>query len=88
VPRKKISTLNKILSLLVNETGQKAIREVKQWPALADLEKAYVAQVLLHTKGNKQAATRILNIDRKRLDRMIKRYELSVSAARAGTEPI
>jgi DNA-binding NtrC family response regulator len=86
VPRKKISTLNKILSLLVDETeSQEAIREVKQWPALADLEKAYVAQVLLHTKGNKQAASRILNIDRKRLDRMIKRYDLSVSAARTGT---
>jgi transcriptional regulator with GAF, ATPase, and Fis domain len=37
----------------------------------------YVARVLAHTGGNKQAAARILNIDRKRVDRIVKRYELA-----------
>jgi DNA-binding NtrC family response regulator len=32
--------------------------------------------VLEHTGGNKQAAARILRIDRKTLDRMIKRHHI------------
>lgn len=40
---------------------------------LADAEAAYVLQVLNHTGGNKQAAARILDIDRKTLSRILKR---------------
>lgn len=54
---------------------------VEVWPSLAEAEGLYVARVLAHTGGNKQAAARILNIDRKRVDRIIKRHEL---AARKG----
>ncbi len=43
------------------------------WGSLADVEQEYVARVLAHTDGNKQAASRILNIDRKTLGRIINR---------------
>lgn len=43
---------------------------------LAEMEQKYVAQVLNSTDGNKQAASRILNIDRKTLTRILKRSGL------------
>ncbi len=45
----------------------------QEWLPLAELEREYVAKVLAHTGGNKQAASRILNIDRKTLARIINR---------------
>jgi two-component system response regulator HydG len=51
----------------------------EEWPTLAEAESLYVARVLAHTGGNKQAAARILNIDRKRVDRIIKRHESAAS---------
>lgn len=42
---------------------------------LSEMEEKYVLQVLQYTGGNKQAAARILNIDRKTLARIIKRNE-------------
>ncbi len=47
-----------------------------EWVSLASVEGKYVAQVLSHTRGNKQAAARILEVDRKTLDRMIKRHHV------------
>jgi DNA-binding NtrC family response regulator len=44
-----------------------------QWSTLGEMEEVYVARVLKHTGGNKQAAARILNIDRKTLSRIISR---------------
>jgi DNA-binding NtrC family response regulator len=46
------------------------------WVTLAKVEERYVARVLEHTGGNKQAAARILAVDRKTLDRMIKRHHI------------
>lgn len=46
------------------------------WVTLAVIEGRYVAQVLEHTRGNKQAAARLLSVDRKTLDRMIKRHHI------------
>lgn len=43
------------------------------WLPLAEIEAKYVARVLAHTGGNKQAAARLLNIDRKTLSRIIQR---------------
>jgi DNA-binding NtrC family response regulator len=43
---------------------------------LSEVEGHHVARVLAHTGGNKQAASRILKIDRKTLDRMIKRHRI------------
>jgi DNA-binding NtrC family response regulator len=48
----------------------------QDWVSLSDIEGRYVAQVLKHTRWNKQAASRVLGIDRKTLDRMIKRHNL------------
>jgi two-component system, NtrC family, response regulator AtoC len=47
-----------------------------KWLALSEMEAKYVAQVLDSTGGNKQAAARLLNIDRKTLSRIIKRAEI------------
>ena len=64
---------------------------VIDWASLAHMEGQYVGQVLDHTRGNKQAAARLLEVDRKTLDRMIKRHEIpprNGGAIRAGiTEP-
>ncbi len=46
-----------------------------EWRPLADVEHDYVERVLNHTSGNKQAASRILNIDRKTLARIITRKQ-------------
>jgi DNA-binding NtrC family response regulator len=56
-----------------------APREVEDYPVLAEIEGRYVARVLKHTGGNKQAAARVLGVDRKTLDRMIKRHSISVA---------
>ena len=45
--------------------------------SLATVEGRHVARVLDRTHGNKQAAARLLEIDRKTLDRMIKRHGIS-----------
>jgi DNA-binding NtrC family response regulator len=60
-----------------DNTQQTATPSVVLVP-LADIEGQYVARVLTHTGGNKQAASRILEIDRKTLDRMIKRHRIDV----------
>jgi two-component system response regulator AtoC len=48
----------------------------QEWLPLARIEGRYVARVLAHTGGNKQAASRVLGVDRKTLDRMIKRHRI------------
>lgn len=45
----------------------------ESWKSLAEIEEDYVRKVLAHTGGNKQAAARILNIDRKTLSRIVSR---------------
>ena len=49
----------------------------EDWVTLSEVEGRYVARVLEHTGGNKQAAARILAVDRKTLDRMIKRHNIN-----------
>lgn len=53
---------------------QKQARTEEDWPSLSELEGRYVARVLAHTSGNKQAAARVLGVDRKTLQRMLKRH--------------
>lgn len=53
------------------------------WVTLSEIEGRYVARVLEHTLGNKQAAARVLAVDRKTLDRMIKRHNIDCQHARA-----
>ncbi len=45
----------------------------REWLPLAAMEAKYIAEVLLSTGGNKQAAARVLNIDRKTLTRIVNR---------------
>ena len=55
---------------------------VGEWPKLSEVEGRYVARVLAHTGGNKQAAARLLGIDRTTLQRMIKRHGLNPGGPR------
>ena len=50
----------------------------EEWSSLSAVEGHYVEKVLAYTQGNKQAAARILDVDRKTLDRMIKRHKISL----------
>ena len=59
-----------------NQTVSDSEQAVEEWPSLAEIEGRYVAKVLAHTGGNKQAAARLLGVDRKTLDRMIKRHNI------------
>jgi DNA-binding NtrC family response regulator len=56
--------------------------DVDEWVPLSVIEGRYVAKVLAHTRGNKQAAARVLGIDRKTLDRMIKRHNIETGSLR------
>ena len=56
----------------------------EEWVPLSEIEGRYVAQVLEHTRGNKQAAARVLAVDRKTLDRMIKRHPIDSEKSRRG----
>jgi len=47
----------------------------REWLTLSAMEAKYIAQVLSSTGGNKQAAARILDIDRKTLTRIVNRAE-------------
>jgi len=64
---------------LSGQTGDR-IEAKEEWPALAEIEGRYVSRVLDHTGGNKQAAARLLGVDRKTLDRMIKRHNINRGA--------
>ena len=57
--------------------SQSQTRSEEDWPSLSELEGRYVARVLAHTRGNKQAAARVLGVDRKTLQRMLKRHNQS-----------
>jgi len=62
------------------DSGDRAVPSIEpapeEWISLAEIEGRYVRRVLAHTGGNKQAASRVLEVDRKTLDRMIKRHNL------------
>lgn len=55
---------------------------IEDWVTLSEIEGRYVARVLDHTGGNKQAAARVLAVDRKTLDRMIKRHNINSNHVR------
>ena len=58
-------------------TGQST--DAIDWLTLSQVEGQYVTRVLQHTQGNKQAAAKVLKVDRKTLDRMIKRHQITIS---------
>ncbi len=49
--------------------------DLPEFSSLAKMQASYAAEVLEHTGGNKQAAARILNIDRKTLGRILSRID-------------
>jgi DNA-binding NtrC family response regulator len=61
--------------------------ENEEWVPLSQIEGRYVTKVLEHTRGNKQAAARVLNVDRKTLDRMIKRHHIETQFLRERAKP-
>ncbi len=63
-------------SEIVNLTNATLPEGEEQWLPLAEIEGLYVRRVLVHMKGNKQATARLLGVDRKTLDRMIKRHNI------------
>jgi two-component system, NtrC family, response regulator AtoC len=66
------------LSSLPAALPESAVKStVEEWPTLSVIEGRYVARMLEHTGGNKQAAARMLDVDRKTLDRMIKRHGIT-----------
>jgi DNA-binding NtrC family response regulator len=66
-------------SKLATEAAE--LQALEEWTPLSDVEGRYVTRVLAHTRGNKQAAARLLEIDRKTLDRMIKRHKIGAAPA-------
>ena len=54
----------------------------QDWVPLSEIEGRYVTKVLEYTRGNKQAAARVLGVDRKTLDRMIKRHHIETQSLR------
>jgi DNA-binding NtrC family response regulator len=59
------------------ETNSIPTRNNEEWPPLSEIEGRYIARVLAHTGDNKQAAARLLVVDRKTLQRMIIRHKLT-----------
>lgn len=66
-----------------NGESRSSVTRPETWLPLSDIEGQYVAKVLSHTGGNKQAASRILQVDRKTLDRMIKRHQIDFSKSKS-----
>lgn len=60
----------------MGRTSSIGLEEKEEWLTLATVEGRHVGRVLAHTRGNKQAASRVLGVDRKTLDRMIKRHNI------------
>lgn len=67
-----------------SQNGSANDHQPEEWVPLSEIEGRYVARVLEHTRGNKQAAARVLAVDRKTLDRMIKRHHIDSEKARRG----
>ena len=54
--------------------GEDTVFVMREWASLSEVEGRYVARALRHTGGNKQAAARLLGVDRKTLQRMLNRH--------------
>jgi two-component system response regulator AtoC len=63
------------------ESQMISVGVIEEWPLLSELEGRYVKRVLTHTHGNKQAASRVLGVDRKTIERMIKRHKVDLPSA-------
>jgi two-component system response regulator AtoC len=68
------------------EADQVVAEEKQEWLSLSEIEGRHVGRVLAHTGGNKQAASRVLGVDRKTIDRMIKRHKITIDRV-SGRKP-
>jgi DNA-binding NtrC family response regulator len=75
----RIRNFSKRLSETVRDEVSRLDRSLSELVTLSQIEARHVAYVLAHTRGNKQAAARILGVDRTTLKRMIKRHNLDIS---------
>jgi len=57
------------------ETSTEPVSATPEWVSLAEVEARYVTKVLQHTRGNKQAAARVLGVDRKTVERILRRQQ-------------
>jgi len=69
--RVRLDTSDPLSLVVADDTSTPAANA--ELPTLGEMEVRYVTRVLNHTGGNKQAAARILNIDRKTLSRILAR---------------
>lgn len=60
----------------VGQTEAGSAGAEEEWLPLAEVEARYVTRVLAHTGGNKQAAARLLQVDRKTIERMVRRHNI------------
>lgn len=67
----------------LSSLGNHVCNEEQKWQSMAEIEGRHVARVLTHTGGNKMAAARVLEVDRKTLDRMIKRHNIPYESRKA-----
>ena len=65
-------------SRLDTETDFQSTPAAEEMLSLSEIERRHIVRVLSRTGGNKQAAARILGIDRTTLQRMLKRYQLEI----------
>src|SRR5256885_1554955 len=72
----RVRRTNEALAGNTEEAAQGQIAQPEEWITLEEIEKRYVTRVLAHTNGNKQAAARLLSVDRKTIERMIKRHNI------------
>lgn len=49
------------------------VDHLQEWPSLAVVQGRYALRAVAHTQGNRLAASRILGVDRKTLERIIQR---------------
>jgi DNA-binding NtrC family response regulator len=74
----------KLQSTIDSPTTVEIEPPAETWPTLTQIETDYIGRVLRHTQGNKQAAARILGIDRTTVIRKITQYQIDVSAVVIG----
>ena len=63
-------------------SSESVLTAEQEWLSLAEVEGRYVTRVLEHTRGNKQAAARLLGVDRKTVERILKRQDSNSSLLR------
>jgi DNA-binding NtrC family response regulator len=86
-PTRRAAACQTDIDLMGRSQAASDASDADEWVPLSVIEGRYVAKVLAHTRGNKQAAARVLGVDRKTLDRMIKRHNIETDSLRPRSKP-